>query len=414
MGKTAALAIWACLLLAAGGCTTTPRVGLEIAPAPAPLIRPFSGFWEAVLALDFDQAEALVASGPERDYLVAVRMVADGRVDAAQDALSRLIARHDREASPRARALLQSVVKETTSIPDNAFASRVDRSFAEALHEAKAREQRHYPEAPVSLPFERNASTTPMVAASVNGVPTMMGIDTGAGLTVIGSELANAVGAWRLGARIGARDAHGEGVHVELAVVDLQIGGIRLVRHPVMVIDSARLRFRVTGLDVAKFDGVLGWNALSSLRVVIDNASQTVQFGPSSAAAGRGNLFWVGEPYVRAQASNGFPLTLFLDTGASRSAIATPLAAGAGLRDGVTREAMVMAAGSSRKMAITVHRDGALHVGGARIKFDELQTIAPRELGYAVRDGILGADALLAGRVTIDFGAREFSVVTAR
>lgn len=351
----------------------------------------------------------------ERQYLQAVRLVADGRLEAAQETLSKLIAGRDAEAVPHARALLIAVVKETTSIPDNAFTSRVDRSFAEALHEAKARSRWTFPPQPMPLALQRGASHTPRVSASVNGVPTEMGLDSGAGLTVIGSELAEAVGARRLGARTGARDAHGEGVLVELAVVDLEVGGIAIENLPVMVIDSARLRFRISGLDVSGFDGVLGWNALAPLRIVIDNAERTLRLERSAGAQARGaDFFWVGEPYVRARSANGLPLTLFLDTGASRSAIAEPLAAAAGLREGTTRSTTVMAAGSTRRMDITVHRDVALHVGGARIRLDELQAIAPRSTGYAVRDGVLGADALLEGRVVVDFLAGEFSVTPAR
>ena len=398
------------------GCAAPARISLELAPAPAALERTYAGFWQAALAFDFERAEALAARDAQRQYLRAVRLVADGRLEAAQETLSKLIAGRDAEAVPHARALLIAVVKETTSIPDNAFTSRVDRSFAEALHEAKARSRWHFPPRPLALAFERGASHTPRVPASVNGVPTELGLDSGAGLTVIGSELAEAVGARLLGARTGARDAHGEGVLVELAVVDLEVGGIVIENLPVMVIDSARLRFRVSGLEVSGFDGVLGWNALAPLRIVIDNRARTLSLEPSSAGKQPrgGDFFWVGEPYVRARSSNGLPLTLFLDTGASRSAIAEPLAAAAGLREGITRSTTVMAAGSTRRMEITVHRDAALHVGGARIRLDELQAIAPRSTGYAVRDGVLGADALLEGRVVVDFLAGEFTVTPAR
>jgi predicted aspartyl protease len=396
-------------LLAA--CAHAPRLSLEIAPAPAPIERRHPGFWDAALAFDFERAQALATREAQRDYVAALRLVAEGRLEAAQDALSRLIAARDPEVLPRARALLVAVVKETLSIPDNAFTSRVDRSFAEALHEAKAQMRWTFPAERVQLGFERGISRTPRIPARVNGHPTELGLDSGAGITVIGSELAAAVGARLLGARTGARDAHGEGVLVELAVVDLELGGIRIEGLPVMVIDSARLRFRVSNLDITGFDGVVGWNALAPLRVVIDNSAQTVGLGPSRATTPRsGDLFWVGEPYVRAHMANGLPVTLFLDTGASRSSLASPLAGAAGLRPGTTRSSMVMAAGSSRRMDITVHPEAAIHVGGARIRLDELQSAAPRSTGYAIRDGVLGADALVEGRIVMDFRGGEFSV----
>jgi predicted aspartyl protease len=394
------------LLLAA--CAAAP-VSLEIVPAPQPLERRYLGFWDAALALDYEHAALLAATPQHRDYARAMRELAEGRLAPAQELLSALTA--NPEAAPRARALLAAVAKESDEIPAKAFESRVDRSFAEALLEARRAERWSFPPQPVPVPFERGGSPTPLVPASVNGLSLVMGIDTGAGLTVIGSDVAHAAGAKRLGARTGARDAHGEGVQVELALVDLDVGGIRIERHPVIVIDSARLRFRVAGVQVSGFDGMLGWNALSRLRTTIDNDARTVRFEKSAGTGGApGNLFWIGEPYVRARASNGFPLTLFVDTGASRTALARPVAARAGLTAGEAKSTLVMAAGSSRKMEVVVHRDAALHVGGARVVFGELQALEPRATGYTVRDGVLGADAFARGRIVLDPEARELTI----
>jgi predicted aspartyl protease len=400
---------WLTLFVITAACAAAPRVSLEIAPAPAPLERGYADFWEAALALDYERAGLLATSEPQRDYSRALGALADGRIAEAQALLAGLAG--DAQAAPRARALLAAVVKEGATIPDAAFSSRVDRSFVEALHEARSAERWIFPAEPVVLPFERGGSATPLVPVRVGGRDAVLGLDTGAGLTVIGSELAEAVGARRLGARTGARDAHGEGVQVELALVDLEIGAIRIQRHPVIVIDSARLRFKVAGIQIASFDGVLGWNAIAPLRITLDNAWKTIRFERSGGAVrGGGDLLWIGEPYVRARASNGLPLTLFLDTGASRTALSEPVAALAGLRSDERKSTLVMGAGSSRRMEVTVHRGAALHVGGARVAFDELQSMEPRSSGYAVRDGVLGADALRGGKVVLDPAAREFTI----
>jgi len=246
-----------------------------------------------------------------------------------------------------------------------------------------------------------------MVPVGVNAAGAMMGVDTGAGLTVIGSHLANAAGAKRLGARTGARDANGDGVGVELALVDLVLGGIRIERHPVLVMDSARLRFQLAGNEVAGFDGVLGWNTLARLRMTLDNAKHTITFERSMGnARGGGDLFWIGEPYVRARAGNGLPLTLFLDTGASHTALAAPVAAGAGFTGGERKSTQVTGAGGSRNVDVSVYRNAPLHVGGARVVFGEIHSIEPRSSGYAVRDGVLGADVLASGTIVVDPLAR--------
>ena len=139
-----------CLTLAA--CASAPRVSLEIVPAPAPLERAYANFWEAALALDYDRAEFLAMSVPERAYAVALRQLAEGDLAAAQDLLSGLTA--DPQVAPRARALLVAVAKESETLPEKAFTSRVDRSFAEALLEARKAERWTYPQAPLPLLFE--------------------------------------------------------------------------------------------------------------------------------------------------------------------------------------------------------------------------------------------------------------------
>jgi len=389
-------------------CSAAPKISLEIAPAPAPLARTYAGFWDAALALDYETADGLAATQPEREYARALRELAEGRVDTAQGRLTELLA--DRQAEPRARALLAAVAKESATVPEKAFPSRVDRSFVEALLEARRGERWHFGPEPARLLFERGGSTTPRVPVRANGVGALMGIDTGAGLTVIGSDLAAASGAKRLGARTGARDAHGEGVSAELAIVTLDLGGIVIERHPVIVIDSARLRFRTAGAEITGFEGVLGWNALSALRMTLDNARQVVTFEKSPATARAGDLLWIGEPYVRARGSNGFPLTLFLDTGASHTALSTSVARAAGLGAGERGKSLVMGASGSRTIEVTVHRDASLYAGGSRIAFGEMQSVEPRSSGYAVRDGVLGADALARGTVVIDPASREFLI----
>jgi predicted aspartyl protease len=384
---------------------SAPRVSLEIVPAPAPLERTYANFWEAALALDYERAEFLATSVTERAYAVALRQLAEGDLPAAQDLLSGLTA--DPQVAPRARALLVAVAKESATLPEKAFTSRVDRSFVEALLEARKSERWTYPPAPVPLLFERNGLTTPLVPVAVNAAGAMMGVDTGSGLTVIGSHLANAAGAKRLGARAGARDANGDGVSVELALVDLVVGGIRIERHPVLVMDSARLRFQLAGEQIASFDGVLGWNTLSRLRMTMDNVKHTITFERSlGKAPSDGDLFWIGEPYVRTRANNGLPLTLFLDTGASHTALSSPVAAAAGLRGGEKKSTLVSGTAGSRTVDVTVYRNAPLHVGGARIVFGEIHSIEPRSSGYAVRDGVLGADMLASGTIVVDPPAR--------
>ena len=396
-------------LLAA--CAQAPRVSIEAAAAPPAIERPFGTFRDAALAFDSDAAQRLALAPPERDYARALGLVRDGHLAQAQAMLVALASGADQRVAAMARGLVALVAHGGVPPERGAFTSEVDRSFSEWLYRFTAEERRVVPPLGSVVPFERGATATPLVPVKLNGAGTVMGLDTGAHMTVLGSLLADAVGARRLGSRTAAKDVHEGTVQAELALVDLEIGGVRLDGHPVVVVDSSHLRVGVAGVGVAGFDGLLGWNAIRELRLEIDNAARTIRFAPSKAGSGSaGDLLWIGEPHVRARAGNGFPLTLFLDTGASRTTIASSLAASAGLANGEARTTLVFGAAGSRRLEATAYREAVLFAGGMRLRFSELQALASRTSAFSVRDGVLGADALTEGIVTIDFPAREFSI----
>lgn len=399
----------AAALLAA--CAPAPRVSIEALSPPAAIERSYAGFREAAFAFDIDRAQELALTPAEREYARALGLVRDGRLAQAQPALVALASDADARVASMARGLGALVAHGGVPPERAAFASEVDRSFAEWLHRFTTEEKRIVPPQGTVVAFERGATATPLVPVKLNGAGILLGLDTGAHMTVLGSLLADAVGARRMGSRTAAKDVHEGTVQAELALVDMEIGGVRLEGHPVVVVDSSNLRFSVAGVGIAGFDGLIGWNAIRELRLEIDNAARTIRFAPSPARpAAHGDLLWIGEPHVRARAANGFPLTLFLDTGASRSTIAAPLAPSAGLANGEARNTMVFGAAGSRRLETTVYRDAFLFAGGMRLRFPELQAVAPRSTSFSIRDGVLGADALTEGFVTIDFPAREFSI----
>jgi predicted aspartyl protease len=399
------------LVAVLAACAQGPRISVEAGAPPPAIERPFATFREAALAFDVEAARRLAGTNAEREYAGALGLVRDGRLPQAQAALLLLATGADSRVAAMARGLVAFVAHGGVAPERAAFTSEVDRSFAEWLHRFTAEEKRTIPAQGVSVSFSRGPTDTPLVPVTLNGFGTVLGLDTGAHMTVLGSLLADAVGARRLGSRTAAKDVHEGTVEAELAIVDLEIGGMRLEGHPVVIVDASNLRFGVAGNGDTGFDGLIGWNAIRELRVQIDNGARTIRFAPSKAGAFPvGDLFWVGEPHVRARAGNGFPLTLFLDTGASRTTIATTLAASAGLANGEARSTVVFGAAGSRRLDMTAYRDAVLYAGGVRLRFPELQAVAPRATSFSLRDGVLGADALTEGLITIDYPAREFSI----
>ena len=134
--------------------------------------------------------------------------------------------------------------------------------------------------------------------ATVNGVRVEMGVDTGAGFSVIAQSVARKVKARPLeGIAPKVGDSLGKSVNADLFVVDLVIGGMEARDLPVLVVEDARLRASVLGVTLFAFDALVGWNALSHSRLVVDFEAKKLSIGPPLRDCPSRNLFSLGFNY---------------------------------------------------------------------------------------------------------------------
>jgi Aspartyl protease len=404
------------------GCGGTAAVPAGTASAPPPFVaRVHPDFWSAVAALDFDGAGRLAESTSQREFLAALRDVAEERLVEAQMELFALLRSADTDIVARSTELLVLVLRERPSSAIEALAPRSWRALIRAWRDMSSRESWAFPPHPVTHPLQLDWAGVPLVPVTVNGRRTVFALDTGAWRTVLSSRFAAAASVSTSPVEMTMEGAHGVAMRAVLATVDVDLGGIRIQGHPVAVLDAAMLEFplgRTSSIDSPgrtsslELDGVLGWNAIRELRITLDNDRRVLRFEPPRhGATSRSEFVWVGKPFVRARAGNGLPLALFLDTASARSVIAQALAGAAGFRGGRYEEILVAGAGGARRVQGTTYAGAVLHVGGERVRFGELLARPLRAsppLGSI--DGVLGSDALTSGRVVIDFQAGEFSI----
>jgi len=391
------------------GCGGMAAVPAGTASAPPPFVeRVHPGFWSAVAALDFDGAGQLAESTSQREFLAALRDVAEERLVEAQMKLLALARSADADIVGRSTALLLFVLQERPSSAIESLAPRSWRALIRAWRDMSSRESWTFPPHPVAHPLQHRAGV-PLVPVMVNGRMTAFALDTGAQKTVLSSRFAAAASVSTSPVAVNMEGAHGVPMRAVLATADVDLGGIRIQGHPVAVLDTAIS-------SSVELDGVLGWNAIRELRITFDNDRRVLLFEPSRhGATSRSNFVWVGKPFVRARAGNGLPLALFLDTANSRSVIAQALAGAAGFRGGRDVEILAAGAGATRRVQATAYAGAVLQVGGERVRFGELLTRPLRaSLPLGSIDGVLGSDALTSGRVVIDFQAGEFSISGAR
>jgi len=406
------------------GCGGMAAVPAGTASAPPPFVeRVHPGFWSAVAALDFDGAGQLAESTSQREFLAALRDVAEERLVEAQMKLLALARSADADIVGRSTALLLFVLQERPSSAIESLAPRSWRALIRAWRDMSSRESWTFPPHPVAHPLQHRAGV-PLVPVMVNGRMTAFALDTGAQRTVLSSRFAAAASVSTSPVAVNMEGAHGVPMRAVLATADVDLGGIRIQGHPVVVLDAAMLEFPL-GRTSSEFpgrtssvelDGVLGWNAIRELRITFDNDRRVLLFEPPRhGATSRSNFVWVGKPFVRARAGNGLPLALFLDTATARAVIAPALAGAAGFRGGRDVEILAAGAGATRRVQGTAYAGAVLQVGGERVRFGELLTRPLRaSLPLGSIDGVLGSDALTSGRVVIDFQAGEFSISGAR
>ncbi len=395
-------AVFLAALLAA--CATTPSV------APPFLERTYVDFWQAIAALDFDGAERLSTMVSQRDYVRALRTMAAGHLDEAQKELAVLARSEDSSVARKAEEMLFVALMERPSEIAASLRNRSSRRLIQGLLVAARRESWTFPDGPVVQPLRRRGPI-PLVDVTINGRHARVGLDSGAIMTFVGPRLADQLGLQAGPTKLEIMDTHGERAMASLGSVDMTLGGIRIERHPILVFPPSS---SAKGIPLAGFDGLLGWNAIRELRITIDNTQRTIAFErPLSLSARQESFFWLGRPWARARAQNGFPLTLLLDTG-SESRIAPSLVAPAGLRWGEYSTIDVIGGVTTRREDRIVYRQTGMYVGGEFVRIEALTARSMSETAYASPDGVLGGDALTHGRVTIDLRAGELSISGAR
>lgn len=265
------------------------------------------------------------------------------------------------------------------------------------------------------LPMDLSSSDCPCIEVLLNGrEKEVFWLDTGSGISVISSDLAERLNLQEIcESKAAASTATDAKVPFRLAILDsLQMGEITVKRHPVAIIDSADLTFKLLGIfTVMKVRGIIGWPVLSRFRTTLDFPRRKVTFYPPPASGllgKRKNLFNYGVPLVRVLVDDSYPLNFFLDTGARRSSL-TPAGLeklGSSLRVQTALD-YYGGAGGGKLERIRQLEGAILSVDRYRIRNLTLPVFPFHGEFLLSPDGTLGANVLKEFIVTIDpFGGR--------
>ncbi|MCA9735414.1 MAG: aspartyl protease family protein [Deferribacteres bacterium] len=285
--------------------------------------------------------------------------------------------------------------------------SEVDNGVLINAFRLAARETYHFPDNPVKLPLALSKTGTPVVPVRLNGRKFNFWIDTGAGLSVLSSEVAEKCGVQTIGKETtSAGTATSKRVNIRPAIIDsLHISSLCIDNHPAIIIDKSDLEFKLLGLiTMVKIDGIIGWNAIRNMRLEIDFANHEVSISkPRQRNSLPSNLFWLGYPIVELISENGVPLYFGLDTGARKSAVTQNIFTKIKAQPGVAKKETVGSAGGFEELERKTLANMTLHLGKYQLQFRDIKTLPAKGAVFIKTDGVIGSDVFNGARLIIDY-----------
>jgi hypothetical protein len=245
--------------------------------------------------------------------------------------------------------------------------------------------------------------------ALVSGVRAALMLDTGAGRTVLSRSLAEEAGARFAGAARGGNNV-GQVLEAQTARVEaLEFGGVALEGLEALVLPDEVFRFEPDDRGNAfPARGFLGWDAISKVRWEVDPEHRRCRVGLSRAGAGLHNLSWDGFPVIRAR-WNGQEVLLGFDSGHTGTLLSgwwrnkLP-----GCRS--AREQITGVGGGAEERVLIAPRL-MLELGGKAIALEDVPILERDIYGSGEGlTGLLGVDAVMGVRWTLDFAGGSFEL----
>jgi len=244
----------------------------------------------------------------------------------------------------------------------------------------------------VQVPYKPNKAGTPIIEVKVNGKKYNFWVDTGAGMTVLSSTVAQACYIKQNPSNSSfAKAATGNNIKTIPGLIDtLSIDNLTVYNHHCMVFEKKDLEFRVLGVRLLKIDGIIGWNLLQELDVTINDKTKTVSFASSGASEPAGNFYWSGKPLIAGTDSVGHPLLFFIDTGASQSGLYEPYLTKADTATAIKKHTHMVSVGGLKSYNSYRFSEVKLQAGGQMLLLKDASVLPSNTSGLVDIDGVLG------------------------
>lgn len=383
----------------------------------------YGNVWDALQGCAFDQLAQFAMTEEQNQFAEGLAAVVDGRNAEAIPQFEKLIqTAGDSAVLVHARYILKELYCQDYAWEKAAQIEEM-RAVQDSLNEicliraliGTPVESWFFPDQPVVMPTAASFTGAAQIEVLINDRKAKFWIDTGASHSVLASDFAEKSGVIPISQdEILAGTATNATVGIKPALIDrMEIGGLVIENHPALIIDKKDLEFKLFGMiRLVKIDGIIGWNAISRMKMTIDLANKTTTLEkPVEADNPNPNLIWLGTPFVKMTSSTGRPLLFDLDTGANTTSLADPILSKIDTAGIEKSKNKIGGAGGFQTFETVRLAKLDLVLGENLLTFRKIDTNPNLKHDFFLYDGRLGGDVMQAGPVVLDFVNRKFELI---
>ncbi len=371
--------------------------------------------WEAIENLDFDYLLDKTLNDDQDKFSAALKSVVDGDIDLAVTQFQNLynfsndslIKKHSEKILNKLY-FLQSNWKKILELNEKSNNPELENDII--LFEAyrkSPKESYFFPSQPTIIPMDPVFfGSNPMIEVMVNGKKKKFWIDTGAGLSVVASDVAEECNIFPIGTeKTTAGTGTSKRVSIQPAIIEnLQIGELLIKNHPVIIIDKTDMEFKLFGImTLLKIDGIIGWPAIQNMKIEIDYKNKrTIIEKPAKIETEDRNLFWLGSPIVKLKTPDRINLNFDLDTGANTTSIHKNILKKIDIKSAYVKK-ITHWSGGFEKTETKIIPNLTFILNDNILHFKAIHVSPQKGIVFVKSDGRLGIDIAKDGRIIIDY-----------
>lgn len=266
----------------------------------------------------------------------------------------------------------------------------------------------------ICIPMKPSKTGSPTIEVTINGIKKWFWLDTGAGMTVISSSLAEACKIIKIPeSDIQVGNSSDQNLNSDFAFVDLfEIEELKIENHPTLVIADNLLTMELPDGRMT-IDGFIGWDIIHHFVLELDYLKHQVIIHKHKIIADiEHNIFFCGYPIIKVKSENQIPLYFGLDTGANKTNFGQSLLL---KLDNLQEQQRLIqhggVGGVNEKYVKSIENLHLYFSTNQVIQFEKLNQGLSEYATFFKLDGVFGIDITKGKRLVIDYPNRNIKLV---